>query len=70
MIDRKITVEECCVIVGCGKSHLYSILNANEIESWLVGKKKRVISEASAYDYVAKKKAAEIARQRAGNRGA
>ena len=65
MLERKITVEECCVIVGCGKSHLYKILNANEIESWLVGKKKRVISEKSAYEYVAQMKAAEIAKQKA-----
>ena len=65
MIDRKINVEECCVIVGCGKSHLYELLNANEISSWLVGKRKRVISEKSAYEYVAQKKAAEIAKQKA-----
>ncbi|MDG5750219.1 excisionase family DNA-binding protein [Qipengyuania sp. XHP0211] len=69
MLERKITVEECCVIVGCGKSHLYALLNANEIESWLVGKRKRVISENSAYEYVAQKKAAEIAKQRAGKDG-
>ena len=67
MLDRKITVEECCVIVGCGKSHCYELLNAREIESWLVGHRKRVISENSAYAYVAKKKAAEIAKQKAGN---
>ena len=69
MIDRKINVEECCVIVGCGKSHLYALLNANEISSWLIGSRKRVISENSAYEYVAKRKAAEIAKQRAGKSG-
>ena len=64
MLDRKITVEECCVIVGCGKSHCYGLLNSQEIENWRTGRK-RVVSENSAIAYVARKKAAEIAKQRA-----
>jgi len=68
MLDRKITVEECCVIVGCGKSHCYGLLSAQEIDSWTIGRK-RVVSEAIAYAFVAKKKAAEIAKQRADKDG-
>ena len=63
MADKTLTVEQLCVKLGCGKSLAYQILNANEIESWTVGRK-RVISEDSAYAYIAKMKAAEIEKQR------
>ena len=53
MSDRKITVEQACAICGCGKSLMYLLLNANEILSWKIGRK-RVVSEASVYEYLSR----------------